>query len=418
MIAKEKFYTLITRLIQNKNLIAAQSQVDAALDKYPHDFKLLLYASNIYRSLNDYNKSLEFSHLLIDKYSDKNAGYLSGAKSLLLLRRFEEACYVIQKGLEKNSYPFELLKYLRYVKCYLGITELTITKNDVECLRFCLEDLITYSGATGFFEIIQSKRSHRVKKHISSKNYLFIAGLGRSGTTALGSLMNIFSSVEIYTELYTPFRLDGYSPTCFSEAKLRELAEINPRSNVILNLFNQKHSCSKVIGDKRPYFEFCAESTFDNMDKESFKTIYMERSLIDICRSAYKRSVNPKDRWSSEKGIEHTVLLFNASCRQILHLHDNRQDVFSRFIFVRYEQIFGSIECALSLIESCDIEYSPVEADQLDHFIQKSRPFLDKEINPLDSVEIYIKDVIFRLLDRDVYERFANVTDIKRDYFK
>lgn len=163
------------------------------------------------------------------------------AKTLLLLKRFEESRATLQAGLEWFPCEIKLIKYLRYVNCYLGIEEKTMDRSESDNIRLCPEDLITYSSTPHFFEILQSKRSACVNNYVVPKKHVFIAGLGRSGTTALGKLLNISSSVEIYTELYSFLGLRAIRDSIFQKLNcwkwlLRIIVNIN-----LLNCFQSIH---------------------------------------------------------------------------------------------------------------------------------------------------------------------------------
>ena len=155
-------------------------------------------------------------------------------------------------------------------------------------------DLISYSSDPDYFNIIQSQRSKIPKRYESSKKYIFIAGLGRSGTTALGKLLNKSSMIAMYTELHNHYRINGYCQSDLSEEVVSKKLKSDPhRDSNKLILAKSKNA--KLIGDKRPYFQFCAESSFDNLGIENTKCLFIDRSLIDICRSSQKRSEDPND---------------------------------------------------------------------------------------------------------------------------
>ena len=137
---------------------------------------------------------------------------------------------------------------------------------------------------------IKAQRLH-IPKTNPNKKYLFIGGLGRSGTTALGRLLNISSKIALYTELHRPYRIDGYSQHELTE----EVVSKTPKSHLHYRrnaTILRKSIDAEFVGDKRPSFQFCAESSFDNLGIANTKCIYIDRSLVDICRSSHKQSEN------------------------------------------------------------------------------------------------------------------------------
>lgn len=401
--------------LRNKSWQAAQEQIISGLKKYPKHPRLIAVAANVYLKSNDLQQSLEYSKLLINLYPDQLKGYLLTAKSLVFLKRFEEAKVTVEAGLKRLPGEITLKKYLNYINQYLGIRTFEISDCEANALQLNYEDLIAYSSAKDFFKILQSHRVPCVDNCSSLKKYIFVAGLGRSGTTALGNLLNLSFVIEMYTEIYSPFRLEGYSRSDFSYERIHQISHEHPSGKEIEKMLS-RHSHSILIGDKRPYFEFCAESTFDNIGGENFKCIYSDRHLVDICMSSHKRSVALNDRWSVEKGIEHTILLFNASCRQVLYLYDNRPEIFSAFRFVSYETIFGSVAPALELFNFCGLRLLEDEHLALSNFIDVSKPYSRKSFDESNPLVTTIKECIMRLLDFQAYDRFCAVTGNKRCY--
>ncbi len=394
----------------------AQTIINAGLEAIPNQLNLLIIALDVYRTLNDPEKSLKHAELLIRHHPEDWNGYGRAAGDLIALKRFEEAERKVKAGLRQFPHQAYLKKHLAYANSFLGIRTESISEPEKNIIQLNPNDIISYSSVPSFFELLQSKRNTLSEEKNIQKKHVFIAGLGRSGTTALGEMLNLSSSVEIYNELYLPFRINGYLPSDFSENKIKEKLQSHPHKSLDANTF-KKHKHSKIIGDKRPYFQFCAESTFDNISKGGFKCIFIDRSLIDICRSSHKRAENIRDyTWDLERGIEHTILFYNASCRQIMHLHANRSDVFSSFLFPAYENIFSITKSALELMVSSGIELTEKESGDVKEFVNNSRKYVNKQIDPSSHLDIYIKESIARLLDHEAHENFCAITGNWRSY--
>ena len=403
-------------LIVLKRFEEAQRKIQAGLEKIPNQVNLLTIASDIYRASGDREKSLEYAKLLITHHPDNWNRFGRAAQDLVALKRFEEAQKLIHAGLEMFPNQIALKKYLAYVNSLLGTRIQRISNLQMKDIELNENDLISFSPIPDFFGILQSNRDILSEESKIQKKFIFVAGLPRSGTTALGRMLNISSLIEIYTELYSSYRINGYSETDFIENNILEKLKAHRHAKIDLNIF-LKNQHSKVIGDKRPSFQFCAESTFDNIGKDRFKCIFVDRSLIDICRSSHKRSENIEDSWNLERGIEHTILLYNASCRQIVYLHDNRPDVLSTFTFPSYENIFTSTQLALKLINFCGVELTTVESIELNEFIDDSKKYVSKHIDPTSPLEKHIKESISKLMDREAHNKFCTITGNVRDYF-
>jgi tetratricopeptide (TPR) repeat protein len=404
-------------LVALKRFKDAQEKAHEGLEKFPNQFNLLTIANNVYRATDDREQSLKYAKLLITHHPDNPHGYIRSTQDLVALKRFEAAQKQIQTGLEKIPNQVILKKYLAYANSFLGVMNQSMSDSEKDSISLNIDDLISYSSVPGFFKIIQSRRNARPEDTKAHSKYVFVAGIGRSGTTALGELLNISSLIAMYTELHLPFRVNGYSRLDFSEkevsARLKSQLEYS-KQNFPIPL---KSISAKLIGDKRPGFQFCAESTFDNLGIDNIKCIFIDRSLVDICRSSHRRSENSNDLfWTIERGVEYAILVYNASCRQIIHLHDNRPDIFSSFLFPTYEDVFSSTEKVLELMNFCGVELSAEETGDVDVFIRNSQKYVSNKVDPSDPLDIHIRKSISKLLDHDVHERFCIVTGNNRKY--
>ena len=417
-----KGYVLAARsLIALQQFKKALIKILNGLDNLPNQINLLAVANDCYRLCNDRSRSLEYAELLIKYHPENLNGHVRAIRDLIALKLFEEAKVKVFDALERFPGNSSLLKYLAYVNSFLGVSVKVLGDTEKESLSLNINDLIAYSSVPDFFDIIQSKRSIRDSRINACQKYAFIAGLGRSGTTALGSLLNISSSISLYYELYDCYRIDGYSSLDFSSPRVEEAIKsqiINRSDEHKLNIsIFAKSNSPKIIGDKRPGFQFCAESTFDNLGVKNTKCIYIDRSLVDICRSSHIRSKDPSKNWSLEHGVENRVLAYNASCRQILHLYHNRPDIFSSFMFVSYRDVFLSVKKSLDLFRFLGITLSPEEHCALGQFLENSRCFVDRKVILNSSLESHIRATINNLLDQSVYRQFCRVTGVSPSVF-
>jgi len=405
-------------LIALRRYKEAQAIIHLGLERLPHQADLLNIASNIYRQYFSVEKSLDYAELLMAHHPGKWQGYARSAQGLIALKRYNDAKAKIQTSLIKFPHQIQLKKYLAYTNRFQGIINQNLSDAEKQSISLNEIDLITYSSMPNFFELIQQKRGEIGERSKTSQNYVFVAGLGRSGTSALGRLLNQSSMIAIYHELHSPFRIDGYSISDLSKTFVSRNLKTHQHKNINSDIF-AKSLNSKIVGDKRPYFQFCAESTFDNLGVNNTMCLFIDRSLVDICRSSHARSVCPDDlSWPREQGVEHTILMYNASCRQIIYLHDKRPDIFSSFLFPAYEDIFSSEEKAIQLFNFCGIRLSEDETIQVKKFVKESRKHTKTKVDPSDSLEIYIRTSISNLLDHESHERFCIITGNHRIYPK
>ena len=393
--------------------------INEGLQKDNEEVRLINIAIRLYRNkIRDREKSIEYSELLIKYYKNNDIGYANKVEDLVALKRYEEALETVSLGQSRCPKSTTLKKYRAYVNNFLGNSENTVIGVSQESINLSWVDLIAYSSSPKFFKLIQRKRAKTNKdtnKNKNKKQYIFIGGLARSGTTAAGQLLNISNFMEIYTELYPhQFNIEGYATSDFTTERICKRLKNSPHQrNKKIFLRN---SNSKVVGDKRPSFQFCAESTFDNFSDNEVKFIFIDRSLIDICRSSHKKSLKLKDKWSLTRGIEHSILAYNASCRQIIHLHEYRKDIIDNTMFPTYEDIFTKIDTAQNILKLFSLDYSDDELDDVKNFIDKSQKYVFSSKEKDESLERYIKKAISSLLDHNIHEEFCSITRNSRSY--
>ena len=99
-----------TRLLFNsKKFTDAGIAVEAGLEKYPNQARLLTLASDVYRAWGDCEKSLYYAELLITHHPAKWNGYGRTAQALIAFERFKEAQERIKLGLDKFPNHVHLL---------------------------------------------------------------------------------------------------------------------------------------------------------------------------------------------------------------------------------------------------------------------------------------------------------------------
>jgi hypothetical protein len=324
----------------------------------------------------------------------------------------------VRQGLERASQRQQLVRLEAYARRFVGERASAHSLEGASPTTLSLRDVIAYAHLPGFFSDLQTLRTRRSGPRGESvgKNVLFVAGMGRSGTSALGQLLNISAAIELYTELYDPGRLNGYEPADFQLPRLRA-ALAGHRQPGDGALLAAKHAGSQWIGDKRPNLQFCLEASYDNFAPgHRLCTIVLQRDLRAVLRSSHRRSENREDLgWSLEHGLEHTVLLHNASCRQLIDLQRRRPDVFASIVFVTYAEVFGDPACSQGLFQRLGVELSQAEQGRLSRFLAASAarpPTSPPASSDPDALDARIEAVIARHLDREAERRLAAISGL------
>ncbi len=411
------YYRAAQDLLALKRFDGAQVTIQEGLGKIGNQFQLLLLATDVFRASSNHEKSLECAQLLIFHHPDDWNGYYRAAQDLLALKRFGGAQAIIEQGLASAINKDALAAMEAYV-CQFNLRQsIKCSLNYQDAAYMCLDDFVAYSAIPGFFSTIQSAGPIIAHNHDEDffdidKSFIFVAGLGRSGTSALGNLLNISSEIEMYTELYDAMRVNGYSPKDFSPSRLKIVLPKHPHPQQILQ-FEQKNNNSLWIGDKRPYFQFCLERTYDNISiNHQMRTIFINRDLPSVLRSSHARSENLLDAcWSLEHGIEHTLLVYNASCRQIIDLSIRRPDVFKSIMFVDYRKTFANIEYCKNIFDNIGVRLSESEVECVHNFVDSSSKFATRKVVS-DDLSALIDAAIDRYLDREAHRLFGEVTGL------
>ena len=114
-------------LLESKSLCEARQQIQEGLAKFPDQVNLLIIAADVYRASSEYQKSLEYSKLLIANCQDEWIGYGRAIEDLVSMNRLSEAEEIAMKALSR--FPGEI-----------RVTEIAIdlfrkTKNSVKLLE-------------------------------------------------------------------------------------------------------------------------------------------------------------------------------------------------------------------------------------------------------------------------------------------
>ncbi len=183
---------------------------------------------------------------------------------------------------------------------------------------------------------IHNSRQLMTSSMLQGKNYLFAIGNARSGTTALGALLN--SSPEICLGIERYSLDDNVSASSFTKAAFFDAKSKNylVRPHLYAEI-KEKFDQAIYVGDKRPRFIRCWQNTWLNLPKA--KIIYIFRNIYDVACSYNTRASNAAlgiDKcWSSSRDFSQAVGDWNQGLQEVKKLID-----FYEVYFVKYEDFF------------------------------------------------------------------------------
>lgn len=224
-------------------------------------------------------------------------------------------------------------------------------------------------------------------------HFLIVGGVGRSGTTAFGNVLNKFLGVNsrlfIFTERYN-WKLP-YSPSSFLHEFIFQ-EDLRNSSKSIQEKFGKyvhdpkAYEEIRFIGDKRPGASYMLEvnDLFFSHQKKKLLYLHLYRNPTPTALSWEKRALDANDRWPKSWGSEmmakhyisqsNIALEFATSSR--LKSIDTRLVDYDRFFFdeTYCGKCFDFITSQLGLPAA----KSFLGSEEVDHFISENKDYLER----------------------------------------
>ena len=178
---------------------------------------------------------------------------------------------------------------------------------------------------------------------MTKKTYLFISGCGRSGTSALTTLLgshpDICLGMERYANLVSPdnFCLDK------SYFEADRFSELRPDDTFYNDLqcfhkwcpnIDQKIKNSKIVGDKRPEYYMVFDKLSEAFDKPLF--IHIIRNYLDVSFSWEERAKITRD-WPEKRDAIASINHWNIANQKALEACKMSRSI----LIVDYENVFS-----------------------------------------------------------------------------
>lgn len=435
------FVAAIQQHLSRGQLSAAEKVVLAGIEKHPGQPQLLTLATNVFTQTGRPDATLLHAKRLIEECPGNWVGYVRAAQALVVLLRFQEAKDVLDERLKRGCKPAGKLhmaygnlllatrEFLRAEEFFGLAGESAATEQErfaaaklEKCSRIlrgdnggqnvpapALSELRDLRDAIVFGAFRECAPRERVRgaspgeeAAAPSKGFLFVMGLGRSGTTGLGSMLNLSSKIEMYTELYPPH---AYCADDFGLAQVKRALKPDARGAGNAAIMAKRRT-SLMIGDKRPNLQFMLEPTYESLKGHTVTFVHIARDLASICMSTEKRVQNIHGRSPRDLGTEQMICLYNRTVQCYLDLHERHPEVLENVVFVDYSKVFGSIDGSERLFERLGIELLPEERLKLEGFMEESEQLISARSG---TVPGDILKCIDKLLDHEAHERFRSL---------
>jgi hypothetical protein len=249
----------------------------------------------------------------------------------------------------------------------------------------------------------------RNSKTVEQKQYLFIGGVARSGTSALTEIVGSHPKIVLGMERYNKlFRKQDFSvtPALFEKERFLEMREgdtfysdfdrFRPHKNIA-----EKWDEAICVGVKYPKI-----TTVYNQTKEAlgdFKLIYIFRNIYDVAESWNRRLIE-RERWPKQRDYKRAVEFWNNSLRMTRKLIRTKEDI----ACISYEDLLFSQKSIQPLFDWLELEMDPQVVHTLDSKRQLAPDKKAKKGTLPDEQKAYIT----QHAHFDIYEEFNSKFNI------
>jgi len=220
------------------------------------------------------------------------------------------------------------------------------------------------------------------------REYVFVSGMPRAGTTATGSLLNLSPDITIFTEIYSPFL--AYSPECFSHTsieqrinQLESVGKLGSRRITLLRKEFDESQTARFVGDKRPLFHLLLPQNLRNMAGSKVTVLHILRDFVDTAASYVARAVDENDHWSSYRGVDQFILEINITNKFLVEFiqrnntHPTEEN--HNIVYLDYEKMFSSLDYVENIFSLMYVKFDNSLREKVVHFLEGSRKIHQKD---------------------------------------
>ncbi|MFT6535116.1 MAG: hypothetical protein ACJAQU_000004 [Loktanella salsilacus] len=326
-------------------------------------------------------------------FPDAPLGYWQGIDALIRLEQFDAAWELAGVLETKMPNSFIAQFYLANLTCRRGQWEKAVKRFEGLKIKFPKREGQIQENPYHRQAVFNAKgimEGSRALKPVvqnpgleadenAPKKFLFVSGMPRAGTTAMGHLLNGCRDVSMFTEIYNPYR--AYNRYDFAPRILEDRIQQmhNAGETRVIKRFNSE----TFVGDKRPLFQYSMLHTFEELSSYPVTVFHMLRDVLAVCASYSKRAQNPKDSWDTLRGLSQCIHELNMSHRLIQQMHEGFELQHNHHVvYVDYMRMFRDGPYATSVLEQAGAKFYPekLEAFQQDSGNRKKSPIKNKDI--------------------------------------
>lgn len=187
---------------------------------------------------------------------------------------------------------------------------------------------------------------------VKEKNFLFVCGCPRSGTTVLTQLLNWHPQISVGMERYGKLLYRNpkrFIPRIFGINRFFDIRqgdcfydsfEFQAYSQPYCSEFSrQKYQQSAYVGDKNPKLYQNYAVVRDNFAETNFRIIFILRDVYSVAESYNLRAYNPDDKWKADNNFKQAIVDWNESISAVSQALEQQHE---NLIMVNYDDFFSN----------------------------------------------------------------------------
>ncbi|MDA9208330.1 sulfotransferase [Octadecabacter sp.] len=240
---------------------------------------------------------------------------------------------------------------------------------------------------------------------MSHRDFLFVGGCVRSGTTALTRVLNAHPNVIVGEERYIQaWGKHKVRPAHFEKDRFLDYQEgDSTRGFYKFRDEADRFGNERYVGDKHPFvFWF-----YDDFEKhfDDANVVYILRNPVSVCESAQARADDPSDRFHMDG--KRALGFWNDSLKRTLDALNKG----ARIIVVCYEDIFGSRGAISKLFDALKLNPDHADWARIDTLIKRANDVRTKLVPRNDALRLHVSMHGAFSLYRELIDRSLNRMD-------
>ncbi|QFU74325.1 hypothetical protein EY643_00930 [Halioglobus maricola] len=205
-------------------------------------------------------------------------------------------------------------------------------------------------------ESIAASRKKMLDTIAGGRDYIMAGGNARSGTTALGLLIQASPDISMGLERFNgAYEAHLFEPDIFFQKLSRQLV----KSGFSHEELAAKHEKARYIGDKKPNM-VQKGWRMSLLNIPAFKVIYIFREVEGVAASYEARAKKNERGWAADRGFRSAVEDWNKELRGVPALAQAAASIY----FLKYEDIYGSRPLMEALFQYLGLDPAQEEIDR------------------------------------------------------